>query len=273
MNSIEHWINGTLAWEAEGTMRIPMLGDVAAGQPLDVYTVEETLDIPESLWNGRKVFALRVRGTSMIEAGIRNGDYLIVEPCETADDGRTVVAEVDGQVTVKKIYREGDRIRLQPANPDMLPLTVSGEDVRILGIVAGVMRKFGFGERKQNAVSGRSPQHRESQQNKQANGPRPTSATGPARSDDQTFDIQLNAIDTQLARWQSLLDGDTEIPKRDRVRMSSLGRDLQALRDWYVRTSRPQLRRAVMSDANDVISRMQRLLHSRQLTLPELRLH
>ena len=121
-------------WEPEGTMRIALLGEVAAGQPLEVFSVEESLDVPESLWNGRKVFALRVRGQSMVDAGIRDGDYLIVEPCETADNGRTVVAEVDGRVTVKKLFRTADgQVRLQPANPEMLPFIVEGERVRVRG--------------------------------------------------------------------------------------------------------------------------------------------
>src|SRR5580765_6901431 len=132
-------------WEIESTVTIPLLGDVAAGQPLEMFTVEDSLDVPESLWHGRKVFALRVRGQSMIDAGIRDGDYLIVEPCESADDGRTVVAEIDGHVTVKKLFRSaGGQVRLQPANPEMLPLVIGGDQVRIRGVVVGVLRKYGF---------------------------------------------------------------------------------------------------------------------------------
>src|SRR5262249_14919144 len=117
-------------WEMEGTISIPLLGEVAAGKPLEVFSVEDSLDVPESLWRGRKVFALRVRGQSMVDAGIRDGDYLIVEPCDTADDGRTVVAEIDGHVTVKKLFRSaGGQVRLQPANPEMLPLIISGDQV------------------------------------------------------------------------------------------------------------------------------------------------
>ncbi len=130
-------------WKARS--RIPLLGEVAAGKPLEMFSVEETLDVPESMWQGRKVFALRVRGQSMIDAGIHDGDYLIVEPAQTADDGRTVVAEIDGQVTVKKLFRApGGQVRLQPANPEMLPLIISGDQVRIRGLVVGVLRKFGF---------------------------------------------------------------------------------------------------------------------------------
>ncbi len=242
-------------WHPEGTLSIPMLGEVAAGLPLDVYSVEETLDVPESLWSGRKVFALRVRGSSMIDAGIRDGDYLIIEPCDSADDGRTVVAEVDGQVTVKKVYREGEQIRLQPANPEMLPLMVAAEDVRILGVVAGVLRKFGFNESKPAA---RKP---------------PKPAPRAQVRDDKSLDLELNALDSQLARWRSLLDASATIGQRDRVRMSSMARDLQALRDWYARTSRASLRKALMVDAHKVITRMQRFLSSRELELPDLSLH
>jgi len=241
-------------WLPEGTVRIPMLGEVAAGQPLDVYSVEDRLDVPESLWNGRKVFALRVRGSSMIDAGIRDGDYLIVEPCDSADDGRTVVAEVDGQVTVKKVYREGSQIRLQPANPEMLPLMVAAEDVRILGVVAGVLRKFGFSERKN---SPRKP-------------PKPVQQSA---RDDKSLDLELNVLDSQLSRWRSLLDATPDINQRDRVRMSAMARDLQALRDWYARTSRASLRQALMEDAQKVVKRMQRFLASRELELPDLSLH
>src|SRR5260221_10675831 len=132
-------------WQMEGTVSIPLLGEVAAGKPLEMFSVEESLDVPESLWHGRKVFALRVRGQSMIDAGSRDGDYLIVEPCDTADDGRTVVAEIDGHVTVKKLFRSpSGQVRLQPANPEMLPLIVSGDQVRIRGVIVGVLRKYGF---------------------------------------------------------------------------------------------------------------------------------
>lgn len=155
-------------WLPEGTMRIPLLGDVAAGQPLQACPVEETVDVPRSLWKGRRVFALRVRGASMVEAGIHDGDYLIVEPCDSADDGRTVVADVDGCVTVKKLYREADgRIRLQPANADMPPLIVGGGQVRVIGAVVGILRKYGFSSSKDEAPPagsgqgmGRTDRHR-----------------------------------------------------------------------------------------------------------------
>jgi hypothetical protein len=241
-------------WEIESTVTVPLLGDVAAGQPLEMFTVEDTLDVPESLWHGRKVFALRVRGQSMIDAGIRDGDYLIVEPCESADDGRTVVAEIDGHVTVKKLFRSaGGQVRLQPANPEMLPLVIGGDQVRIRGVVVGVLRKYGFHasatpERAARPAPARSPA---------AATPRPARRP-PADAD--TLDLSLNAIDSQLERWRALME--TRAPAstaRQRSDMAALGRDLQALREWYARTSKTVLRRAILTDANRIIRRMQRL--------------
>ena len=127
------------------TMTIPLLGVVAAGRPYEAFAVEETLNVPTALWGGKQVFALRVRGNSMVDEGIHHGDYLIVEPRQVADNGQTVVAEIDGCVTVKKYYCEPNgQVRLQPANPEMLPLTVHGAHVRIVGVVVGILRKFGF---------------------------------------------------------------------------------------------------------------------------------
>lgn len=249
-------------WEMESTVAIPLLGEVAAGKPLEMFSVEESLDVPESLWHGRKVFALRVRGQSMVDAGIRDGDYLIVEPCDTADNGRTVVAEIDGHVTVKKLFRSaGGQVRLQPANPEMLPLIVSGDQVRIRGVVVGVLRKYGFKPAAAAAPLRRQP------------GPAAPAATArPARHnrpDVDTLDLSLNAIDAQLDSWRILSDrsaaGSTA---RERAQMAVLGRDLQALREWYARTSKAVLRKAILCDANRVIRRMQRLAAARSLDLP-----
>lgn len=251
-------------WLPEGTIRIPLLGEVAAGQPLEMFSVEESLDVPESLWNGRKVFALRVRGQSMVDAGIRDGDYLIVEPCETADDGRTVVAEVDGHVTVKKLFHAANgEIRLQPANPEMLPLVVRAEDVRVRGVVVGVLRKYGF-----------NPAPTAGCDTVRAAKPASGRPRRPVKLDESTLELSLNAIDAHLARWKMLLDDkESRIEARDRVRMSNLARDLQALRDWCARTTKPGLRQALIADAGRLIRRMQRLLAARSLELPELTLH
>ncbi len=237
-------------WDLEGTVSIPLLGDVAAGKPLEMFSVEESLDVPESLWHGRKVFALRVRGQSMVDAGIRDGDYLIVEPRETADNGRTVVAEIDGHVTVKKLFRSaGGQVRLQPANPEMLPLILSGEHVRIRGVVVGVLRKYGF---QQTERRGRTP----------STGARPTVATPrPAgrAAENESLDLSLNAIDAQLERWRIMGERSAAaMSAQARAQMFALGRDLHALRDWYARTAKPGLRRAVLADANRLIRRMER---------------
>jgi hypothetical protein len=251
-------------WLPEGTVRIPLLGDVAAGQPLEMFSVEQSLDVPESLWNGRKVFALRVRGQSMVDAGIRDGDYLIVEPCETADDGRTVVAEVDGHVTVKKVFRAANgEIRLQPANPEMLPLIVRAEDVRVRGVVIGVLRKYGF-----------NPSNALPRDSAPTAKPATAKSRRPLKLDESTLELSLNAIDAHLARWKVLLDEKEQgVEARDRVRMSNLARDLQALRDWCARTGKPALRQALIADAGRLIQRMQRFLAARSLELPDLTLH
>lgn len=242
-------------WEIERTIAIPFLGEVAAGQPLEMFTVEDTLDVPEALWQGRKVFALRVRGQSMIDAGIRDGDYLIVEPCESADDGRTVVAEIDGHVTVKKLYRSSNgQVRLQPANPDMLPLIIRGDQVRIRGVVVGVLRKYGFSRERtdQGAIGGRAPARRGAPAATPRQGRRPP-------ADGDTLDLSLNAIDAQLERWRILMAAHAGTAgARQRAEMATLGRDLQALREWYARTTKAVLRRAILVDANRLIRRMQR---------------
>jgi len=200
----------------------------------------------------------------MVDAGIRDGDYLIVEPCETADDGRTVVAEVDGRVTVKKLFRgTNGEVRLQPANPEMLPLIVRAEDVRVRGVVVGVLRKYGF-----------NPGHSLPLGTAPATKPAPGKSRRPLKLDESTLELSLNAIDAHLGRWKVLLDErGQEIAARDRVRMADLARDLQALRDWCARTGKPGLRQALIADASSLIQRMQRFLAARSLELPELTLH
>jgi hypothetical protein len=249
-------------WDMEGTIAIPLLGEVAAGKPLEMFSVEDSLDVPESLWRGRKVFALRVRGQSMIDAGIRDGDYLIVEPCDTADNGRTVVAEIDGHVTVKKLFRSaGGQVRLQPANPEMLPLIISGDQVRIRGVVVGVLRKYGF-----KPAPAAGPPRR------QPSPAAPAATARPARRgapDADTLDLSLNAIDAQLESWRILSESSAAgSTARERAQMAVLGRDLHALREWYARTTKAVLRKAILQDANRVIRRMQRLAAARALDLP-----
>jgi len=119
---------------------IPLLGSIAAGKPIEAVSTNETIDIPKDMM-GSNVFALRVRGESMIEDGILNGDYIIVEQAKTAKNGDIVVALIDNdKVTLKRFYKEKDRIRLQPANSSMSPIFLT--KVTIQGKVKGVIRKF-----------------------------------------------------------------------------------------------------------------------------------
>lgn len=252
-------IFGSLAldgrFEVEETTEIPLLGNVAAGRPYAAFTVEDTLNVPTKLWGGRKVFALRVQGSSMVEEGIHHGDYLIVEPRAVAENGQTVVAEVDGGVTVKKFYREADgRVRLQPANATLLPLTVPAEHVRIVGVVAGILRKCGAIP----PVASARPPARSAKVT-----PLPVRHRNPAAAarQQETLEIEVNALDHQLERWQAAIDLARGSERwRDRVpAMVDLARDLAALRDWCTRVTRPALRRALIAEANRVMRRMQQL--------------
>jgi repressor LexA len=130
-----------------GLLDVPLLGRVAAGQPLLAQeNVEDSVRIDSFLLGspGREVFALRVKGNSMIEDGIHDGDYLFVRKAAQAQSGEIVVALIDDEATVKRYFPEGERIRLQPANSTMEPIFVRKEDFRstmILGTVVGVYRK------------------------------------------------------------------------------------------------------------------------------------
>jgi repressor LexA len=126
-------------------VELPLLGSVAAGLPIEAIEVDETVHVPENLVRrpgGH--YVLRVRGNSMIDEQIRDGDYIIVNSRITAEPGEMVVALVGGDsATVKKFYRERDgRIRLQPANDTMTPIYVHENDVTIQGVVVGVMRQY-----------------------------------------------------------------------------------------------------------------------------------
>ena len=133
-----------------GTIKTPLLGAIAAGEPLPVPTAEpwaslETLDVPEDLVRGREnVYALKVKGTSMIDALIDDGDIVLVQHSDTADDGDMVAAwlESEEEVTLKRIYREQGRVRLQPANSQMAPIYVDPSNLSVKGRVIGVIRKL-----------------------------------------------------------------------------------------------------------------------------------
>ena len=251
----------TMEWHE--TTDIPLLGVVAAGQPYQAFRVEETLAVPLQFWAGKQVFALRVRGTSMIDEGIHDGDFLIVAPGPTAENGQTVVAEVDGAVTVKVFHREADgQIRLQPANRELLPLRVAAASVRVIGVVVGVLRKLGF----------KRPQAREAAA-PAATAPPKDVARSPARASRETasIDLAVNALHTELARWKAAVSRAQRERRLQRhvPRMAELGRDLEALRDWCARTDKPGLRRALVEEGNRVVRRMHRLAGMLAMDLPD----
>ncbi len=126
-------------------VELPLLGSVAAGLPIEAVQEQESVTVPEDfLMRGGQHYVLRVKGDSMIEEQIREGDYIVVNSRNTAQNGEMVVALVNGDsATVKKFYREGDgRIRLQPANAAMPPMFFRASQVMIQGIVVGVIRRY-----------------------------------------------------------------------------------------------------------------------------------
>ena len=140
---------GLGARKDSGMVEIPLLGKVAAGAPLLAQeNMEDSVKIDSFLLggvNGREVFALRVKGQSMIDDGIHDGDYLFVKKTPSAQPGEIVVALIEDEATVKRYYPEADRIRFQPANATMQPIYVSRAEFRstmILGLVVGVCRKL-----------------------------------------------------------------------------------------------------------------------------------
>src|SRR5688500_3239583 len=128
-----------------GAVELPLLGMVAAGQPIEAIEDQETLAVPDTMIaRGGQHYVLRVRGDSMIDEQIRDGDYVIVNSRNTAENGEMVVALVHGDsATVKKFYRERDgRVRLQPANVTMAPLYFAPDEVMVQGVVVGVIRRY-----------------------------------------------------------------------------------------------------------------------------------
>ena len=119
-----------------------LLGHIMAGKPIEVIEAREMMSLmPDP--SGRDIFVLQVKGQSMIDDHIQDGDYVIVERRDRAENGETVVALLDNEsATLKRFYREQDHIRLQPANADMEPIIVKEGDFKIQGVVIGVLRKF-----------------------------------------------------------------------------------------------------------------------------------
>lgn len=126
--------------EPESMSELPLLGYVTAGEPVHISQENESVRVPSSMVR-KNSYALRVRGHSMIDDNIQDGDVIVVEKRESAANGESVIAMINGEtVTLKKFFVERDGIRLQPANPDMEPIYLRNEEVQILGIVTGVIR-------------------------------------------------------------------------------------------------------------------------------------
>jgi repressor LexA len=128
--------------ESGNALSYPLLGEIAAGKPIEAIDQREVIDLLPDC-EDKDVFVLRVKGDSMIEDHIQNGDYVIVERRNVAQNGDTVVALIDNdRATLKRFYRENGLIRLQPAHPDMKPIFVREGDFFIQGVVISVLRKF-----------------------------------------------------------------------------------------------------------------------------------
>lgn len=138
-------------WEWMGSdmegefVEIPVFGIVAAGEPIEALSYPQTVTIPKDMVGRFRTFALRVEGCSMLDEDIQDGDHIIIKAQETAENGETVVAMINNEeVTLKRFYIEPDHIRLQPANSKMKPIVLHNHEVRILGVVCAVMRKYRY---------------------------------------------------------------------------------------------------------------------------------
>jgi hypothetical protein len=181
----------------------------------------------------------------MADEGIRDGDHLIIEPREKADPGQTVVAEVDGRFTVKRLFDEaGGQVRLQPANPEMLPLVAPPEPMRIVGVVVGVFRRQAF-----KAGGHRRP---------------PRNATRSA-TDGATLDLSLRVIERSAdeARTRAARE-----PQPRATRLREIAQGLRVLHDCYLETKVPRLRAALLQEAATLLRRLRRFDGERRKSLP-----
>ena len=127
------------------SIEIQVKGTVAAGQPIEAIPYPQTISIPKDMVGRFRTYALRVEGHSMVDENIQHGDYIVIEARETAENGETVVAMINNEeVTLKKLYIEPDHIRLQPANPEMEPIILHNHEIKILGVVCAVIRKYRY---------------------------------------------------------------------------------------------------------------------------------
>lgn len=135
------WLKEPLGVTAANA-RLPLLGLVAAGEPIEALENRDAVEVPESFLGTGDHFALRVRGDSMVEDGIHDGDLILVRKQPLADSGQTVVALIGNEATVKRFYRKGASVELHPANPHMKPIVLNAGKVTIQGVVVGLIRKY-----------------------------------------------------------------------------------------------------------------------------------
>jgi len=123
------------------SISLPFLGYIAAGAPIDVLEQKEEMEVPAKLVGRKPCYILQVKGNSMIEDHIVDGDFIVVEKCDSANDGEVVVALINNNsATLKRLYKEKDRVRLEPSNSKMKPLYV--KDIAVQGKVRGLFRRF-----------------------------------------------------------------------------------------------------------------------------------
>jgi repressor LexA len=140
--SLEIMADGRLPDEERAT-KLPLLGSIAAGSPIEAIENREELDLEQIFASRPGVYVLKVRGDSMIEDHLCDGDYVIIERRDSARNGEQVVALLDtGEATLKRFYREGPKIRLQPANASLAPRIVDAERCKVQGVVIGVLRSY-----------------------------------------------------------------------------------------------------------------------------------
>ncbi len=131
-----------LAAPARSGVEVPLLGLIAAGSPIEALESPESMALPEEMLGRGETFVLRVKGDSMVEDHILDGDFVIVQRQDRAENGEIVVALLGNEATVKRFYREAGRVRLQPANAALQPLYVAEDDLRIQGVVIGILRRM-----------------------------------------------------------------------------------------------------------------------------------
>jgi repressor LexA len=129
--------------DAAAELELPLLGTVAAGSPIESIPDPEPVAVPPDFVRSGDHYVLKVRGESMIDDGIHDGDLVVIQSTAEAVDGEMVVALVDGEVTLKRFFRPSrDTVRLQPANETMAPIVVPAETVTIQGVVVGLLRRY-----------------------------------------------------------------------------------------------------------------------------------